>query len=98
MSYFPCVVQAVPGPDSTVYAYFSSGEIRLVDIKPLIARDGIFSPLSDDSFFRDRLTVMNDTVAWDVSGKRDPTSCIDLDPIEIYEKSQAVDDPLTSAA
>ena len=44
MEYVPAVVQAVPGNNFTVYAYFSDGTVRLADIKPLIARGGIFPP------------------------------------------------------
>lgn len=51
----PAVVQAVPGDDFTVYAYCNDGAVRLVDIKPLIAKGGVFSPLADRDFFRDRL-------------------------------------------
>ena len=94
MNYLASVVQAVPGDDFTVYAYFSDGTVRLADIKPLIAKGGVFSQLSDPNFFRDRLTVMNDAVAWDVSGSRDPYTCIDLDPCEMYDNACPVADPL----
>ena len=67
MEYMPSVVQAVAGDDYTVYAYFSDGSIRLADIKPLIARGGVFAQLADLEFFRDRLTVLNDAVSWDAA-------------------------------
>ena len=98
MNYLASVVQAVPGDDYTVYAYFSDGTIRLADIKPLIAKGGVFAQLADPGFFRDRLTVMNDAVAWDVSGTRDPYLCIDLDPCEMYETAALVADPLDCMA
>ena len=69
--YFPVVVQALAGDDFTVYAYYSDGSIRLADIKPIIEQGGIFSQLADPAFFRDRLTVMNQAVAWDVTGVHD---------------------------
>lgn len=28
---------------------------------------------------------MNGTLAWDISGKRDPFTCIDIDPLTLYE-------------
>ncbi|MCD7748776.1 MAG: DUF2442 domain-containing protein [Oscillospiraceae bacterium] len=62
--YFPCVVQAIAGEGKTVYAYFSDGTIRRVDMAPVIQRGGVFKRLEDDRFFRERLTVLNDTVAW----------------------------------
>ena len=98
MEYIPAVVQAVPGNNFTVYAYFSDGTVRLADIKPLIARGGVFSPLADESVFRSRITVLNDAVAWDLEGNRDETACIDLDPGKMYREGPVVDDPLEAVA
>lgn len=94
MDLIPKVVQAVAGENFTVYAYFSDGTIRLLDTKPLLEKGGVFAPLKDAEFFSQRLTVLNDTVAWDVNGDRDPCACVDLDPCEIYESCRAVADPL----
>ncbi|MDO4290497.1 MAG: DUF2442 domain-containing protein [Eggerthellaceae bacterium] len=92
------VLQAVPGANFTVYAYFSDGTIHLLDAKPLIEKGGVFSALSDEEFFSSRLTVMNDTVAWDVSGTRDAAQCIDLDPWALYQDTPVVSDPLQDVA
>ncbi len=94
MIFMPAVVQAVPGDDFTVYAYCNDGAVRLVDIKPLIALGGVFAPLADLDFFRDRLTILNDTVAWDITGDRDPTACVDLDADRIFTEAPVVVDPL----
>ena len=91
--YYPVVVQALVGPDYTVYAYFSDGSIKKFDMKPVLAKGGVFEPLKDKSFFASRLTVLNDTIAWDMSGDYDPTKCIDIDPFAVYE-GQSVSDPL----
>ncbi len=91
--YYPVVVQALAGENKTVYAYFSDGRITRFDLKPLISKGGIFSKLEDDTFFFEALTVLNDTVAWDVSGCFDSKNCIDIDPFVLYE-SQVVSDPL----
>ncbi len=93
MEYYPIVVQAVAGPNRTVYAYFSDGHIKQFDMKPLITSGGVFKALEDDSVFKGKLTVMNGTVAWDISGKRDPANCIDIDPFTVYESTD-VSDPL----
>ena len=61
--YYPVVVQAVSGPDYTVYAYFSDGSIKRYDMKPLIEEGGVFTVLKDKAYFSERLTVLNDTVA-----------------------------------
>ncbi len=94
MDLIPKVVQAVAGDSFTVYAYFSDGTVRLLDAKPLIEKGGVFAPLSDPDFFRDRLTVLNDTVAWDINRDRDPCACVDLDPCELYETCPIVADPM----
>ena len=96
MELFPAVVQAVPGEDFCVFAYCNDGAVRKVDIKPLLAKGGVFAPLSDPVFFRERLTVLNDTVAWDIAGNRDETACVDLDAFEIFATAPIVDDPFTA--
>ena len=47
--------------------------------KPILERGGVFEPMQDENFFRECLTVLNDTAAWDVNGDFDPCSCIDLE-------------------
>ena len=99
MEYLPHIVlQALAGDDYTVYAYYSDGSVRLADIKPLIKRGGVFAKLADKEFFSSRLTVMNGAVAWDVAGNHDETACIDIDPWNMYQTSECVDDPLTEDA
>ena len=94
--YFPEVVQAIVGGDRTIYVYFSDGKIVLYDVGHLINRGGIFEALKDDIFFTERLTVLNGTAAWDLSGNYDPADCIDLDPFVLYE-AERVQDPLEPA-
>ena len=91
--YFPVVIQALAGEDYTVYAYFTDGTIHAYDVKPLLEKGGVFERLKDKTFFENNLTVLNATVAWDISGHYDPTNCIDIDPFEIYE-SVRTEDPL----
>lgn len=98
MEYIPCVVQALAGDNDTVYAYYSDGSFRRADIKPLIERGGVFAQLKNPDVFRDCLTVLNDAVAWDISGERDEASRIDLDPWKMYEESPVLADPLEPAA
>ena len=94
----PKVLQAVAGKNFTVYLYFNDGSVRLYDAKPLLKLGGVFAPLQDEAFFKSRLTVLNDTAAWDVTGDRDPCTCVDLDPIELYDTCPVVVDPLENAS
>ena len=52
--------------------------------------------LRDKRFFTENLTVLNSTVAWDLSGCYDPANCIDIDPFELYE-AEVVEDPFREA-
>lgn len=40
----------------------------------------------DPNFFRKALTIINDTIAWDTAGDKDPYKCIDIDPGEIWKE------------
>ena len=91
------VIQVYPQHDFTVYVYFENGKIKLFDMKPLLQK-GIFQKISEVDFFLSACTVLNNTLAWDLSGTYDPSNCIDIDPEEIYQKGSDVKDPLSSSA
>ena len=92
----PVVVQVLPAADYKVYVYFNDGTIHLADIKPLIKSGTVFEPLQDPEFFRIRATVLNDTLAWDVTGDYNPQTCIDL-ALEFLYSFPEVDDPLDAS-
>ena len=77
------IVQVVPMEDYTVYVYFEDGKIVHYDARPLLDKKA-FEPLKDLNFFMKRCTILNDTLAWDVSGERDCTKCLDIDPDMLY--------------
>lgn len=52
-----------------------NGQKTLVDI----------NNIRDINAFKEVCTVMNGTLAWDISGNRDESSCIDIDPFTVYE-------------
>lgn len=83
MEYVPEIVQVVPHSDYTVSVYFVDGKIVLYDVKPKLER-GVFVALKDLEIFMDRCKIMNDTLAWDLSGENDPSNCIDIDPESLY--------------
>lgn len=93
---FPVVVQAVAWEDFTVYAYMLDGTVRKVSVSHFIKQGGILEKLKDLDFFHNALTVMNDTVVWDLSGCFDPSNCIDIDPFTISE-CEIVSDPLKTS-
>jgi len=60
------VIQVIPTKDFKVYIYFIDGKIKLFDAKELIQR-GVFKQLQDVDIFINTCTVLNDTLAWDLS-------------------------------
>ena len=89
----PKVVQAIALCYGVVCAYFEDGAIREYDVRPLIRPNTVFAPLMDEAVFAKCLTVLNDTVAWDLSGRRNPMDCIDIAPESVYA-AKVVSDPL----
>ena len=57
--YISSIIQVVPGPDFTAYAYFTDGAMRLADMKLLIEKGGVFERIADESIFSEPLTVAN---------------------------------------
>lgn len=96
--FFPEIYQAVAGEDYVVYAYVNDGSVRKVDMKPLLEGEGdcgVFEPLKDKNIFKKTITVIGNTVAWDLDGDRDEYKCIDLDPFLIFESPAVEDFPET---
>ncbi|GMO55835.1 MAG: DUF2442 domain-containing protein [Treponemataceae bacterium] len=93
--FWPKVLQVFPTDNFEVYAYFNDGSVRLFDVKPLLKPDTVFEPLMDIKTFKDKAAVINDTVAWDLGGNRNPWKCIDIDPFVIFEQ-RPVSDPLAA--
>ena len=93
-NFYPKVLQVIPTDNFEVYAYLNDGSVRLYDAKPLLKKNTVFEPLMDIDEFKNKLTVINDTIAWDMIGNRDPCNCIDIDPLSIFE-NPIVADPCT---
>ncbi len=84
---FHDVVQVIPCEDYKVYVYFDDGKIVCYDAKPLLDKKA-FALLKDKNFFVNACTILNNTLAWDVSGNRDVTKCLDIDPDVLYALEQ----------
>ena len=95
-NFWPKVLQVVPTDDYGIYVYFNDGSVRFFDARPLIRPGTVFEPLHDTAFLKSKLAVINDTVAWDIGGNRNPRKCVDLDPLVIYQQP-AIADPLENA-
>lgn len=91
--FYPEVYQAVAGTNYTVYAYLNDGSVREFDVKPLIKQGGIFKKIEDKEIFKNTLTVLNGTVAWDIAGNRNEYECIDIDPMTIFKSPIVPDIP-----
>ena len=76
--YFPTVVQVIPLDNYHVQVFFDDDTTQ--DLK-----SSIFEPLRNIENFKNTCTVMNGTLAWDISGKMDESDCIDIDPFTLYE-------------
>ena len=92
MDFTPDIVQVVPHEDYTVSVYFCDGKIVRYNILPKL-NTGVFQILKDLSIFMDRCMIMNDTLAWDITGSKDPKECIDIDPDYLYSLD-AVDEKI----
>lgn len=91
--FWPEVLQVVPTDNFGIFVYFNDGSVRFFDVRPLLRKGTVFEPMTDLQFFKDRLTIINDTVAWDLTGDADPRKCVDLDPFVLFEQP-CVADPL----
>ena len=87
------ILQVFPTDDYKVYLYFSDGKVKLFDGTALV-KNGVFQSLQDESKFKNLCTVLNDTLAWDISGNYDPSNCLDLDPQELYNSCPEVIEPI----
>jgi len=41
--------------------------------------------LQNIHIFKNTCTILNNTLAWDISGKQDKSNCIDIDPETLYK-------------
>ena len=71
----------------------NDGSVRKFDVKPLIKKGGVFRKIEDKEIFKNTLTVLNGTVAWDIAGNRNIYKCIDIDPMTIFKLPAVPDFP-----
>ena len=83
----PKLFQVFPTDDFKVYLYYDNGEIKQYDCAWALLENGVFTEIHDITTLKDICTIMNGTLAFDISRVRDPYSCIDICPDTIYEDS-----------
>jgi hypothetical protein len=88
---FHKVLQVYPTDKYQVYLYFSDGKIKMYDASELVEK-GVFKKIKDKDIFINTCTVLNDTLAWDLIGRHDPTDCLDLDPEVLYKNCPEVNE------
>ena len=88
----PKLYQVVPSKDFSVLLYYDNGEIKKYDCKWILDENGIFEKIHDPYDFVNLCTIMNNTVAFDISGELDSTNCIDICPDTLYNESVAAVD------
>ena len=93
MEYWPEVIQVIPMDNYMVYIYFDDGTIRLFDASKLITQ-GVFGVLQQDNLFVETCTVLNHTLAWTPDRSYREETCLDLDPINLYENCPIVSEPI----
>ena len=93
----PKLFQVFPTDDYKVYLYYDNGEIKVYDCGWMRNETGIFRKIHDITVFKEICTIMNGTLAFDVSFARDPYSCIDICPDTVYEDSEKCSIDILSA-
>ena len=93
MDYWPEVLQVIPTINYKVYIYFDDGTIRLFDASKLITQ-GVFKVLQQNELFMESCTVLNNTLAWTPDKSYSEVTCLDLDPINLYENCPLVEEPI----
>ncbi|MCL2048606.1 MAG: DUF2442 domain-containing protein [Defluviitaleaceae bacterium] len=93
----PKLFQVFPTDDYKVYLYYDSGEIKVYDCAWVLKEGGIFEKIHALETFKELCTIMNGTLAFDISRVRDPYLCIDICPDTIYNDSVRCSEDILSA-
>ena len=65
-----------------IICQFVDGKVTRYDMKDKLV--GVFEPLKDKDLFRNALTILDNTAAWDLTGRRDESECLTIDPWRLY--------------
>ena len=88
------ILSVVPEDDSTLLLGFDNGELRRLDVKPLISPGSVFAFLADPAAFRRVYLDENAAVSWDIDPETDSllvwSNKVDVDPDGCYVDSAPV--------
>ncbi|MFZ5633368.1 MAG: DUF2442 domain-containing protein [Bacillota bacterium] len=73
-------LQAVANDDYTINVIFADGREYRFDMRPIINEGGVWTQIKDIEIFKKKLTIINNTPAWDLEGNYDEYKCLDIDP------------------
>lgn len=94
MDYWPDIVQVIPTEDYEIYLYFDDGTIRLFDASNIFEWEGQFKLLKDKKIFMETCTVINNTLAWTLDRTYSEETCLDVDPLLLYNTCPIVEEPM----
>ena len=91
----PHICMVRPANGRKVDCYFTTGHVKRFDMAPFLKPDcgPVFKPLRNRKTFLSTMTVMNNTLAFDIAGGRNDRKCVDIDPETIFEEGQLVVSP-----
>ena len=85
------ITSVAPNDDYTLTLEFDNGEKRILDVKPMLAKDTVFAPFCDINNFRRVYLDAQHCVSWDVDPEVDSNEVwnnkIDLCPDACYVDS-----------
>ena len=88
------ILSVVPEDDNTLLLGFDNGELRRLDVKPLICPGSVFAFLADPTAFRRVYLDEKAAVSWDIDPETDSllvwSNKLDLDPDTCYVDSVPV--------
>lgn len=61
------IISVKPQTDFSLLLTFDSGEKRMLDIKPMLAKGGVFAPFRDYNNFKRVYLDEENAVAWDIN-------------------------------
>lgn len=90
------IISVAPNDDFTLTIGFDNGEKRVLDVKPMLARETVFAPFRDINNFRRVYLDEQHCVSWDIDPEVDSgkvwSNKVDLCPDTCYIESVPMED------